>query len=399
MKFLRAGSLGLLWLACAAGAVPILIARPAHAQDDAVLKMARERFKEGVRYYDEKKYEDARGAFLQAYALKKHPAVLLNLAQSELHSGHVADAAKHFAQFLRARKETTPAERVDAEKGLSAAKTKVGEINVSVSQQAAEIFIDGKSVGLSPLPGPVYLAPGSHTIRAKKGSESASTSVAAMAGESSTATLNLSGSAPMSSAGGTTPSATGASPATGPEPAGATPAAEQANPESEQGASSEGREPFFEWFGHTPLAWVGGGLTLAGLGGGIGFAIASHTAYNNADAVANKIFAAATQDGINPQGLCTNLNSAEVIKTGRPGQYAEACSNYQNNVNAGDQDKAVSTIGFVVAGVAAAGTVTYYFIDSKSSHPSKTEASSGVQAAVVPIATPTLQGLSVIGRF
>ena len=52
------------------------------AQDDPVTMQARARFKEGVDFYDKGSYENARLAFLQAYALKKHPAVLLNLAQS-----------------------------------------------------------------------------------------------------------------------------------------------------------------------------------------------------------------------------------------------------------------------------------------------------------------------------
>lgn len=390
---LRAGSLGLILCACVAAAAPLLVARPAHAQADAVLKMARERFQEGVHYYDEKKYEDARAAFLQAYALKKHPAVLLNLAQSELHSGHVADAANHFAKFLRATSETTPAERVDAEKGLKVAKTKVEEVNVSVSQQGAEIFLDGHSIGLSPLPGPLYLAPGSHTIEAKKGALSASTSVAAMAGQSTNATLSLGGSEGAMPG---TPGAAGTSSPTG--PAGSTnEGGEPVGGEGEQGGG--GRQPFFTWAAHTPVAWIGGGLTVLGLGGGIGFAIASHSSYNSADTVAASIFSAAAHDNISTAGLCNNLNSSYVQQTGRAAQYAKACNDYQNNVNSGNTQKTLSIVGFVVAGVAAAGTVTYYFLDSGSSHKSDDQASSGVHAVVLPVATPFVQGLSVVGQF
>ncbi|MEZ4376462.1 MAG: hypothetical protein R3B07_37000 [Polyangiaceae bacterium] len=83
-------------------ASPLLVSSSAQAQSaDAMTEMARQRFQEGVQYYDAKDYEKARAAFLQAYALKKHPSVLLNLAQSELRSGHEADAAQHFETFLR----------------------------------------------------------------------------------------------------------------------------------------------------------------------------------------------------------------------------------------------------------------------------------------------------------
>ena len=88
--------------ACAAAVLlafsaTLLPAVSARAEDrDTVTDMARQRFQEGVKFFDQKKYEEARAAFLQAYALKHHPAVLLNLAQSELRSSHPADAAKHF---------------------------------------------------------------------------------------------------------------------------------------------------------------------------------------------------------------------------------------------------------------------------------------------------------------
>ena len=42
--------------------------RLAHAQDDATIEMARQRFREGVQFYDQHQYEKARLAFLQAYA-------------------------------------------------------------------------------------------------------------------------------------------------------------------------------------------------------------------------------------------------------------------------------------------------------------------------------------------
>src|SRR5258706_13657161 len=90
---------------------------PAGAQErDAVVEMARRRFQEGVKFFDQKKYEEARAAFLQAYALKRHPAVLLNLAQSEARSGHPAEAARHFATYLRESPNPPATERADAEK-------------------------------------------------------------------------------------------------------------------------------------------------------------------------------------------------------------------------------------------------------------------------------------------
>src|SRR5258706_5827673 len=157
-------SFSLTPLAIAAALLGALLLLPvrAHAQqqDDVTLTMARERFKEGVGYFDKKDFAKARVAFLQAYALKKHPAVLLNLAQSELRSGHEADAAKHFAQYLREQKDASDAERQSAETGLTASKALVAEVALDVDTVGAEIYIDGDLEGPTPLPGPSYLAPG-----------------------------------------------------------------------------------------------------------------------------------------------------------------------------------------------------------------------------------------------
>ena len=127
----------------------------------------------------------------------------------------------------------------------------------------------------------------------------------------------------------------------------------------------------------SPVGIVGLGLTGVGLGGGIGLAIASKKSYDNADSVAAQITTHAAQDSMmaNPDtsDLCANpsswlmerrvpANASPDLAT-RSGQYSAACSKYQDNVNSGDKLKTWSTVGFVVGGVAAVGTVIYYFVD------------------------------------
>src|SRR4051794_26936217 len=142
---------------------------PAHAQDkDAVTEMARRRFQEGVKFFDQKRFEEARAAFLQAYALKHHPAVLLNLAQSEIRSGHPLEASRHFTGYLRESPNASAAERAEAEKGLAAARAKLGRIHVQVPI-GAEVIVDGESVGQAPFSEPIDVMPGTHTIEGKLG--------------------------------------------------------------------------------------------------------------------------------------------------------------------------------------------------------------------------------------
>jgi hypothetical protein len=132
--------------------------------DDAMTKAARARFVEGVAQYDKGQFEAARASFLQAYALKKHPAVLLNIGQSSLKSDHAVDAAKAFQQFLRESQDIKPKQRADADKGLSEALRKVGRVEVS-APIGAEILLGDERVGTAPLAEAIIVEPGTHSIK------------------------------------------------------------------------------------------------------------------------------------------------------------------------------------------------------------------------------------------
>ncbi len=381
--------------------LPLVTSGVALAQDDASIQMARERFQEGVKFYDQKQYDKARAAFLQAYALKKHPAVLLNLAQSELRSGREADSAKHFAQYLRENKEATPAERQEAEKGLAAAKASVGELNITVVD-GADVYVNGNLEGRSPLGGPVYLKPGSHNLEARKDGKSAASPVTAIAGQTGSVELSFTG--PSGPVAGPTPVGPGA----GADPAGGPPG--PVPPGGGLGAPPPGEPPqadkgsdkpsFLAWAKQKPLAWVGGGVAVLGLAGGIGFALTSSASYDDAETIRQKIIDQAQKDGVS--GPC-----GPPPKT-TPTNYTNACDKYQQRVDDGDSQKSLSTVSFVIASVAVAGTVVYYFLDTGSNKASigqrergrrAATKSHGLRASVVPFVGPNERGLGVVGQF
>jgi hypothetical protein len=401
-----------LWvrsLLCLSIASPVMVTAslvfaappPVHASsdDDATVAMARERFKEGVSYFDQKQYDKARAAFLQAYALKKHPAVLLNLAQSELRSGHEADAAQHFAGYLRESKDASDTERQAAEAGLAAAKVVVAEVEVSVDERGAEIYVDGALQGNSPLPDAVYVTPGSHAIEARKDGRTAASQINATAGRHLEAELEFAAKPPPPKA----------EPAVGP-PSDVTP---------EPVSPSSGRKPFFKWLVSSPVGLVGLSLTGVGLGGGIGFALGSKQNYNNADSVASQITATAAADvktwgapsNTSTSGLCVspttwmnqihysmNPNVTPTFAT-RAAEYENACNKYHDNVHNGDTLKTVATVGFVVAGVAAVGTVVYYFVDPGAKQANDSGRVTRRRVALVPVVVPGERGLSLVGTF
>jgi hypothetical protein len=375
----------------------LLVPAPAFAQDDVTLTMARERFKEGVGYFDRKDFAKARVAFLQAYALKKHPAVLLNLAQSELRSGHEAAAAKHFAQYLREHKDATEGERQGAETGLTAAKALVAEVALDVDASGAEVYVDGDLEGQAPLPGSVYLTPGAHELQARKDGKTVSGTVNATAGQSTNLRLTL------------------GKPANPVAPATDGPPLEGGEPPLVEGPSTP-RQGFIPWLTQTPGAMIGVGLTGVGLIGGGAFALGSKSSYDAADSVAAGIEKQAREIDLKnngTRGACSDpenwlqfhtdspkkeLYADAANRQTRAEQYEQNCDKYTSNVKSGDTFKTLAIVSFAVAGAAAAGTIVYYFIDSKKADNAASR-SSKRRVMVLPIYQSGFAGGLVSGTF
>jgi hypothetical protein len=58
----------------------------------------------------------------------------------------------------------------------------------------------------------------------------------------------------------------------------------------------------------------------------------------------------------------------------------------------------MSVVSFVVAGVAAGGTIVYYFVDT-GGRKEKVEQTTRPKTAVVPLVSPQFSGVSLVGNF
>lgn len=397
-----------VWLSWFLGLALFWLASAARAQDDATVEMARQRFREGVQFYDQHQYEKARLAFLQAYTLKAHPAILLNLAQSELRSGHPEDAATHFTTFIAAN-SGSDAERQDAQNGLATAKGKVGEVTVSTDVQGAQISVDGQDKGQSPLGASVFVTPGTHTFEARSGDHHASKTIATSAGQSASVSLGLRPSAPVAAAAGeATESAepTDESTAEAPQEK-AEPTPEPAEPAPER----RERKAFFRWVGETPVAWVGAGLTVGGLAGGVIFGLTAKHDYDAANSVEAQTLSVRDSDFkagalASADSAPCNLSTADIalLKShklgGRVQDDATACKVYGDDVKLGDQAKTAATIFGVVGGVALVGTIVYYFLDPNAQEPvSSSDHAAASKAHFMPVLSPSLAGVIAVGQF
>lgn len=324
----------------------------AEAQDDPVTVQARARFKEGVDFYDKGQYENARLAFLQAYALKKHPAVLLNLAQSSSKAGHSLEAAKYFQQFIKESTSASPAQRTDAENGLAEVRQKLGRIEI-VAQPGTEITLDEKErLGTAPFADAIDVEPGSHTLR----SSNETVRVTANAGQKVQARF----------AGGTQP----VTPAPVPVPG---PATGPATPPTEPGQTTE---PPAEPEKHTNLlsrpdnmtpVVLGTVMFGVGLAGAIIFAAFKADSQSKADSVASEIRAAAIKRGYDGDhngvpdaiGICSDTNPQIHA------DFNSACTTLQQNNDKVNTNATIANVSLIVMGVGAITAVGWYLFAPK----------------------------------
>jgi hypothetical protein len=358
---------------------PCAFAVPAVAQtgaEDPLTAMARARFKEGVEFYDKGEYDQARASFLQAYALKKHPAVLLNLAWSCVKSGHALEGKKYFEQFLAEGKDITDKQRADANDGLTQARGKLGRIEIQATS-GTDVTIDGDHIGTAPLSDAVVVEAGAHTVKFKGPDGSGDTqSVSVLGGQKAVARFPQSASAPAAAAAPAAANNAASPPAdTGAASPAAAPAADNtaaATPAHHEEPTSGSHAGFFTPPDNVIPAVVLAGIGVVGIGTGIIMGISKNSAQSNANDLGAKIEA-----------------------NGGPGANPPAFSAYNSDLNDVNTDATVANIGLGVGIAAIVGAVIYWGVASKDS--------SGSAILNAPLVTPMVGrstgGLSLTGSF
>lgn len=363
-------------LALLVALTPCTFALPAAAQsgaEDATTSMARARFKEGVEFYDKGEYEQARASFLQAYALKKHPAVLLNLAWSCLKSGHVLEGKKYFEQFLAEGKEITDKQRADANDGLAQSRGKLGRIEIQATA-GTDITVDGDKIGTAPLADAISVEAGAHTVKFKGPDGSSDTqSVSVLGGQKAVAKFPQSGAAPAPTAAPTPPPSSSTSSTPPPETSSSNaesnpPTDNESPPPSssshhKEAPSSSGGAGFFTPPDNVVPAAVMGGIGVAGFVTAIIMAVSKNAAQNNANQIAARIV---------------------VVSPSNPPADQPDYNNYQSDLNDVNTDATIANIGLGVGIAGVLGAVLYWGFANKS------DSGSGSGALKAPLVVPTV---------
>jgi len=357
-----------LLLAVGSAGGTLTLSLPAHAQapeppeykppDDAAAL-----FKQGNDAYRMKRWEEAYQAFWRAFDLKKAYDIAGNLGDVELILGKNRDAAEHLDFSLRnwpagqqsARKRTT--ER------LAEARAEVGTLNVSVDQSGAEVTVNGKSVGTSPITVPLFVDPGAVTVEAKLGDKTVSRTIAFDKGQEQTLTLEL----PTTSGGAGKSSVTDAAAAT----PGAADAATNANANASASTTADTGAA-----GGPNVKTIGliasGAVAVVGAGMGVGFLMAKSSAADDVDSLRADV-----RNSLGPNGCASQPSSAD-------------CKDLADANDRAKRNATLSTIGFIGAGVGVAGVVTFLLLPNKQS---------STATSVYPLFDQHVMGLGAKGRF
>jgi len=266
-------------------------------------------------------WDKAREAFAAAYAQKPDPAIAGQLGQAELKAGKPREAAEHLSIFLRDAAGASADEKAAAQKGLDDAKARLGTLIITVNVADADVSVNGQAAGKTPLPGPLFLDPGSREIEVKKeGFEPAKELLVVAPGTETEMEVAL---APVAAA---------------PEP--------EKPPEPKKEPEPPARpRPKWQTYG-----MIGGaGLTALGLGLGIGLTVAA----NGKSAEADERLAVLRRNTPSTSTLCGTNGFAP---------HRAACAELKSTLSTQDAMANGAMAGYIIGGVAALGTVGLYFL-------------------------------------
>ncbi len=124
-------------------------------------------FDKGLAASNDQRFGEAAVEFQKAYELWPDFRVLYNIGKVRVALGRFAEAVDAFEAYLEKGGDALPPERKqEVRDAIAAQQAHVAIVTVHVSPDGAEIRVDGKLVGLSPLAAPVRVTEGKHTVEA-----------------------------------------------------------------------------------------------------------------------------------------------------------------------------------------------------------------------------------------
>src|SRR6185369_9025119 len=166
---------------------------PPPAPGDAARPAATARLVEGVDLLKRGQYQAALDMFDQAYALVPSPNIHYDRGLAYRGLGRNAAAVEAFEAFLAGATHPPAGTREQAQRYHDELRARVARLQLASEPPGAEVSVDGRSYGPTPLGRAIYLEPGRHELRARHPSSAALAvePIVVSAGQSLNVTLTL----------------------------------------------------------------------------------------------------------------------------------------------------------------------------------------------------------------
>jgi hypothetical protein len=294
------------------------------ADRSTLAQRCRDLFTQGFEAINASQFERARQILTEAMSDCPSYDVAGALGQAELELKRYRDAAEHLDYAIT---HFPPGESREllarTKEGLERAKKHVATLRVAVNQPGAEILVDDRRVGISPLKSDLFVEPGAHRVRAaKEGTTRAEQGFEVQAGQSLELTLDVDNAG--SPAPGAPTDDPGAAPSTG-------------DAALNHGAHSAGVPP-------RTIVLIGGGALTAVL---LGVAGVYHLRGNSADDDAGRLRTQAR----------TELGSNCSEGSGHP-----TCRELADTLDRRNTSNTIATVSLIGAGASAAATAVLFLL-------------------------------------
>jgi hypothetical protein len=145
----------------------VLAQADAAADNTEAKARAQSLLKDGAKLYEQGALVPALDKFTQAYAEYKSPKLLFNIGQTSRDLGRLAEAMNAFEHFL-AEATDAPAEMIaEAKQSVAELQNRLGKLRIQCATHDAEVSVDGKVVGMTPIPDMIWVMPGKHQVTAR----------------------------------------------------------------------------------------------------------------------------------------------------------------------------------------------------------------------------------------
>ena len=144
----------------------IMLLGPAvvRAEDDATRATALALVREGSQLLEQNDYQAALDKFNQAYALVGSPKQFFNQGLALRGLGRKVEALQAFERFLAEAKDATVEQQEKARAKIAELSALVGQVEIRCNRSGAAVTLDSEALAATPLPGPVWVEPGSHQV-------------------------------------------------------------------------------------------------------------------------------------------------------------------------------------------------------------------------------------------